>query len=256
MTEGVQAALWFDGRACRGHEDDSRCPDGHGADAGHHGADPDRVGGLVPCPTDDGCAGLEPRGGGRSLRHVADDVRPLHGAWQHGRVEPQRVDHLGRPGPGGQVEEHRACPVGHVQGVLAGELEADIVLGQQHVPGARPGLGLVLAHPEQLAGREAGQRLVAGDGDEALAPHDLADLVALGSRALVIPEDGRAHDLLVLVEQHETVHLAGRADGRDGLGRRAGLSQDAPDGLAGRRPPQAGVLLGPEGPRGLEVVLG
>ena len=62
----------------------------------------------------------------------------------------------------------RAGAVGLVHGVVAGQLEADVVLGQQDVPRLRVDLRLVLLHPQDLGRGEAGQRIVAGDLDQPL----------------------------------------------------------------------------------------
>ena len=43
-------------------------------------------------------------------------------------------------------------------------------------------------------------------------PTDALDLVALGRRPLVVPEDRRAQRAQPLVEQHEPVHLPREAD--------------------------------------------
>ena len=43
----------------------------------------------------------------------------------------------------------------------------------------------------------------------------LLDLGAFGGGPLVVPEDGAANDLVVLVEKDRAVHLAGKTDGLD-----------------------------------------
>ena len=63
--------------------------------------------------------------------------------------------------------------------------------------------------------REAGQRSVAGQLDQAREPDALLDLGALGRRPLVVPEDRRPQHPLVRVEGDEAVHLAGEADAGD-----------------------------------------
>ena len=90
---------------------------------------------------------------------------------------------------------------GDIERLLAGELEAHVVLGQQQVPRACPGPGLVLAHPQHLGRRVARECIVAGDGDEALAPHGLAHPVHLSLCPTVVPEDGRSDHFAGLVEQ-------------------------------------------------------
>ena len=75
-----------------------------------------------------------------------------------------------------------------------------------------PHLGLVAPDPEQLGRREPGERVVAGDGDQALAADELADQVALGARALVVPQDGGPQDPVRRVQRDEAVHLPGEPD--------------------------------------------
>ena len=67
----------------------------------------------------------------------------------------------------GDVEEQRARGVGDVGGEVAGEAEADVVLRQEHRADAGPELGFVAPHPEQLGQREAGERGVARQLDQA-----------------------------------------------------------------------------------------
>ena len=58
-------------------------------------------------------------------------------------------------------------------------MEANVVLRQEHVRDRGPNLGLIASQPQQLRGREPGQRFVAGDRDQALTTDDLADRIAL-----------------------------------------------------------------------------
>ena len=73
----------------------------------------------------------------------------------------------------------------------------------------------MLAQPQQLRRREAGQRAVAGQLDEPLEADALLDLAALRRRALVVPEDRRADHLAGRVERDEAVHLAAQPDPGD-----------------------------------------
>ena len=52
----------------------------------------------------------------------------------------------------------RARAVGLVEGVLAGQAQPEVVLGQQDVGGLAPDVGLVVADPDELRRGEAGQR--------------------------------------------------------------------------------------------------
>jgi hypothetical protein len=108
----------------------------------------------------------------------------------------------------------------------------------------------VTAQPQQLRRREAGQRAVAGAGDQLGEPDPLLDLGALLSRPAVVPQDGGADHAAGRVERHEPVHLPAQPDPGD-VG-------DAERGehLLGRVPPVLGVLLRPAGPRRRERIAG
>jgi hypothetical protein len=122
-----------------------------------------------------------------------------------------------RPAAVGDVEQQRAAGFLHVDGVFAGEAEADVVLGAEDVRGAGEDLRLVFFDPEELGQREIGQSRVAGELDEAVVADGFGEPVALGLGARVAPDQGRAQDDAVFVEQNGAVHLAGEADSGDGL---------------------------------------
>ena len=134
---------------------------------------------------------------------------------------PSAASDLGRPVARGEVEQDRAGAVGLVDGVLAGQAQPQVVLGQQDVGGPRPHVGLVVADPDELRGGEAGQGVVAGDRDQPLRPDRGADRVALGRGPLVVPEDRRPEHAVGVVEQHQPVHLAGQPDRDDVVARHA-----------------------------------
>jgi hypothetical protein len=116
------------------------------------------------------------------------------------------------------------------------------------MPDPRERLRLVRSQPEQLRSREAGQRAVAGQPDQALEPDPLLDLGALGGRALVVPEDRRADHLTRLVEDDEAVHLAAPAD-------RSRLDAEVGERVPGGAGPVVRILFGPAGPRRRERVV-
>ena len=188
--------------------------------------------------------------------HPARDLDALR-ALRHPRPwDPGRVQHLLRPRPMGDIEKGRAAGVGHFRRVNPGQLEAQIVLGQQDLGDFRVGLRLVVAQPDDLRGREPGQDGVADVFDEVLAPDLGGDPVALGLGALVAPEQGGPQDLVVPVQKHRPVHLAAEADAGDLFGAHPRLFQHVPGRADGRVPPVGGVLLGPQGAgRGQRVLL-
>ncbi len=133
----------------------------------------------------------------------------------------ERGQHVVAPAPVLDVEEQRARGVRGVEHPLARQPETDVVLRQHDTADPAVDVGLVAAQPEQLRGREARKRPVAGERDQPLEADALLDLGALGPGALVVPEDRGPQDAVVLVEADETVHLAGEADSGGSTPRRA-----------------------------------
>src|SRR5207342_3708266 len=96
------------------------------------------------------------------------------------------------PAPLGDIEEEGAGRVRRVDGPLAGEAIADVVLREHDSVDALVDLGLMAAQPQELGRREARERPVPGQLDQAFEPDQSLDLRALCGRALVVPEDRRA----------------------------------------------------------------
>ena len=136
------------------------------------------------------------------------------GPWHPGRIDPQRRQHLRRPVACRQVEQERAGAIRLVEGVSAGQPEPDVVLRQQDVRDPRPDVRFVVADPDELGRREAGQGVIAGDLDEPFRTHRPADLVARVGGPLVVPQDRRPQDPVGVIEQDRAVHLAGQPDRR------------------------------------------
>ena len=246
MAESVQPAFRLDirlggrrkyhARGAQSQRNDARydCPSAHAARrlisaAGHHrGAGPQSSERRSLC------------------RDLPRDLRPFVAFRQPLGRDVQRGQHLRRPIATLQIEEQHAGPVGLVHRVLAGQPETHVVLRQQDVRGAGVDLRLVFAHPEDLRRREAGQHLVAGEGEQPVEAKPLGDLVALLTRALIVPEDRRPEHPIVAVEHRQPVHLAGHADGAHIVAGRARLCQRAADAGSRAFPPLMRILLRPE----------
>jgi len=127
--------------------------------------------------------------------------------------------------------------------VLIGELETDVVLGQQDVRDAPVDLGLVLGQPQQLGRGEPGQRSVAGQLHEPIEADALLDLLTLRLRAPVVPQDRGAQRTASRVERDEPVHLAREPDA-GGVG-----GVELLEDLRRPAPPVLGILLAPAGTR-------
>ena len=78
-------------------------------------------------------------------------------------------------------------------------------------------LGFVFLHPQDLGRRKTGQGIVTGKLDQSPASNPLPDLVALRSRALIVPQDGRPQNLSGFIQHHQSVHLAGQPDRSNGF---------------------------------------
>jgi len=65
--------------------------------------------------------------------------------------------------------------------------------------------------------------------------------------ALVAPDKRGANDFVLFIEKNGAVHLAGEADGRDGITGKFGGFERFANGEASGAPPVARILLGPAG---------
>ena len=167
----------------------------------------------------------------------------------------QAVHHVARPAAVHHVEQRGAGGVGNFGGVLAGEAEAHVILRQQHAAHACEVGRLVIAHPEQLGQREAGQHGIRGPLEDVLSAQRAVDRIHLGLAALVAPDERGADDAVGFVQDDEAVHLAGKADAAHLAAAHARFREHAADGFLRRGPPVAGVLLGPQRPLHAHVLV-
>jgi hypothetical protein len=183
----------------------------------------------------------------RCLRaHDSRQLSALHQTGQPCARDRQRIDNFIRPAAVGHIQQQRAGCIAHVHGILAGELPADVVLGQQNVCSLRVDLRLVLLHPHDLRRCEARQRAVARQRDQPLAANARGDVVALGLRPLVVPQDRRAQHRAGSILKHQPVHLPGQADGGDLVARSAAFRQHSADAGRDAVPPVCRILLAPQ----------
>jgi hypothetical protein len=114
-------------------------------------------------------------------------------------------------------------------------------------------LRLVVAHPQQLGKREAGQHGIRREGQDVVPPHGLVDPIHLALAALIAPDQRGADDVVVLVQDYQPVHLARQPQACD-VGRLdLRFRDDGPNGLLGRVPPVLRALFGPQGALHLHV---
>jgi hypothetical protein len=121
------------------------------------------------------------------------------------------------------------------------QAQPDVVLGQRDARQRAIDIGLVPAQPEQLRRREARQRAVAGQRDQAFEADRRLDLGTFDRRALVVPEDRGTQRTILGIECDKAVHLTREADS----GGPAGTRAKTPDHRLRRLPPIPRVLLGP-----------
>ncbi|MCY1228691.1 hypothetical protein D9M72_410210 [compost metagenome] len=149
------------------------------------------------------------------------------------------------------VEPGGAGRVRHFRHVLAGQPQAQIVLGQQHPAHFGEDLGLVGPHPGKLRRGEARENDIAGNRAELRVR---VECCRLAEAAGVVPENAGPKHPVVGVQQCRAVHLAGEANAahRRKL-RRVGRFQPG-NRLLGRPHPVRRVLLRPAGmwPRNVE----
>ena len=131
---------------------------------------------------------------------------------QNGAVQAQAVHHLEGPAAVDHVEQRGAGGVGNFGGEFAGQPEAHVVLGQEHLAHALEVPRLVIAHPQQLGQREAGEHGVGDEFQDVLAADLGVDGVHLRLAALIAPDQRGADHARRRVEDHQAVHLAGKAD--------------------------------------------
>ena len=129
--------------------------------------------------------------------------------------------------------------------MYAGEAVIDVILGQHDFADTRKQLRLVFPHPQQLGRGKARKGNVGG----AFAQRFLADrpvqILHLLLGAAIVPENGGANHLVMLVQHHKAVHLAACGDARHLRGVKAPqqlrhTGQDRPQ-------PVVRVLLAPAG---------
>ena len=182
-------------------------------------------------------------------RRVPGDLRRLQRRRKPAGGHLERVQELFAPVPGGHVEEQGPGGVGHVGGVLAREPQTHVVLGQADArdPAVRARASCARSQSSLGAVNPVRARLPVSS-IKPLEPEPALDLRALGSGALVVPEDGGAERPVLRIQTDQAVHLA-----RETYGQR--LALQARERALRRAPPHLGVLLRPAGLGGLKLVL-
>ena len=147
------------------------------------------------------------------------------------------------------IKQQSAAGLLHVDGELAGEAVAHVVLGAHDVAGLGEDFRLMGFDPEQLGEGKVGQRRIAGELNQFFVADFLVQPIALRLRAGVAPDERGTKDRAVFVEQDGAVHLASEAECGDGLLRLGRSGNGVADGFLRGAPPILGILLRPAGMR-------
>src|SRR4051812_8165356 len=131
--------------------------------------------------------------------------------------------------------------------MLAAHAEADVVFRQQYPAKALPEFRLVIADPEKLGKSEIGERRIARQLNDLPFAQLGIQPVALRLRSLIAPDECRAKDLVFLVQQNGSMHLA-RQPGTDDVCV-GDTRQRRTNCRPGRFPPVMRILLSPPGAR-------
>ncbi len=236
-------------RAVGRGEDDARGPEREGHRARVDDADADRVGRLVAAAGDDRRARPQARWRPRPPAVTAPVTSgPSNVGGHPGGVDPERArgpraTSRGRRGRTGWSPRRRPCP-GRTRR-SAGAARSPWAGGR--APTRAQTSGSWSRTQTSFGAVKPGQGVVAGDLDESLRADGRPDHVALGGRALVVPEDRRAQDGIG-PRREGRVRASGRS-ARPPRPRRPTtpvVGQDRPDRADRAVPPQLGRLLAPD----------
>ena len=120
-----------------------------------------------PAPATTGVPAARPVAAAPSAADAGADLGAFEEAGKPGHGDAGGFGDFGGPAAVGDVEQEGSAGLLHVDGELAGEAVADVVLGAEDVRDAGEDFRLVGAHPEELGEGEVGQGGIAGELDEA-----------------------------------------------------------------------------------------
>jgi hypothetical protein len=113
------------------------------------------------------------------------------------------------------------------------------------VPDVLPLFGFDLPHPEQLGQREVSERRIAGELNQTLGSNGVFQVLHLLLRSLIAPDEGRAHHLVIPIQEDGTMHLPGKADAGNLVRRASRLLKHLSHRKTSRSPPVCRILFGP-----------
>ena len=118
------------------------------------------------------------------------------------------------PGPAFvcHVQKEHPGSIGIVGAVYPGQEVIDVILGKHHLFDSGKQLRLLLPHPQKLRSREAGKGDVGRPLGEPVPAHGLVQVGNLLCCPAVVPQNGGADDPVLLVQDHQAVHLTAGAN--------------------------------------------
>ena len=244
MTEAVQGVDLVLAVGLGGDEQRAARAEGDVAAALANDARAHRSGGVVPRPRDDFDA-RKPELLRDLFLERSHDFETFVELGEHALGDAAQFQHLLGPAAVLNVQKQHAARVREVSRERPREAVGKVVLGQHDLGDLREVLGLMLSHPENFRRGEARKGDVACPcGELVLAdrPVEVSDFLL---RAAVVPKNGGADDIVVLIECNEAVHLPAEGDALDGrlILPREEFMKAAENGGE----PVLGVLLAPTG---------
>ena len=222
VAECVRAAHWVGHRLIGVHEHHAAGADRDVGDAAFDDARADRARRAIPRAAYDWRARHQRAAQGR--RRGSADLRTGNNAFvtrrQKPRIQSQFREHFRRPFSVAHIQQQCARRVRDFRGKFAGQLKTDEIFRQQRLDGLFEAARFIFAHPQNLRRGEPRQRGIADQLQQTCGTaHAIVDLRAFRRGALIIPQNGRPQDGVLLIQQNEAVHLPREAHAFDFAGR-------------------------------------
>ena len=201
--------------------------------------------GIIACA----CADLHSIGKTQRLCHLgqkaADGLPAFKEPGHLGFAHAAEGEHFLAPALMLHIQQEHTGGIGIIAGMDTGEQIIDIILGQHDLLDLCKQLRLIFLHPKDLGSGEACKGDIAGEPGEIFLAKGVVQVVHLGGGAAVVPKDGGADHLIVLIQHHQAVHLTAAADACHPGGIEA--LQQLRDAGKHCFLPKLGVLLAPAG---------
>ena len=245
MTKGMNPTFLVARWLFHKGKDDTRRTNRTRNDAGRDNTITNPSRSLVSTAAHDRCPRFESNfPGHRGAQLARNSDRFMHFRKPVG-VKFKRRYHLRRPAALHDVEKRCSRSIRNFRGELAGKTKPNVILGQKHFTNFGVNSRLVSTHPDQLRRRKARQGRIASNLDQVVVSDDSSNRVGLRLATLITPDNRWPERVLVLVQQHQSMHLPGQPDPSDLLGFDLGVLQQLDDGQLGGIPPILRVLLCP-----------